>query len=60
MFYRMTRGSVSVIRSNQKDIERAQADGFEIVGPCDADGNLTGADLPEIEAPRPKGGKRGA
>lgn len=43
---RMTKGSVSIIRSTEEAIKAAEAAGFKIDGECDADGNL----VPVIKA----------
>jgi len=55
MAYRLTRGSVSIIRKDAAGVKEAEAKGFILDGECDADGKL----LPPrpVEADQPKKAK---
>ncbi|MEL7555666.1 MAG: hypothetical protein AAGU26_05775 [bacterium] len=55
MAYRLTRGSVSVIRRNAAGVKEAEASGFILDGECDDEGKL----LPPrpVEADQPKKAK---
>lgn len=55
MAYRLTRGSVSIIRKDAAGVKEAEAKGFILDGECDDEGKL----LPPrpVEADQPKKAK---
>lgn len=53
MMYRLTKGSVAIIRADAAGVKAAQAAGYTLAGECDAEGNLT-RPLTELPAKAPK------
>ena len=55
MAYKMTKGSVSVIRKDAAGVKQAEAAGFVLEGECDNDGALVPSQ--PKEQPKPKKAK---
>lgn len=52
-FYRLTKGTVSIIRQDADGIKEAEASGFVLDGTCDQDGNILSTSV-VVETAAPK------
>lgn len=50
--YKLTKGSVSVLRKDAAGIKQAEADGFKLEGECDAEGTLLPPRPVDVDPPK--------